>query len=72
MMPVVLALLCALGLLFAFHHVVAEGKHQAELRHRETAIRAVSVWNCNGVPGVAERDRCLSRITSPNSAPTGM
>lgn len=72
LLPVMLALLCAFGLLFAFHHVVTEGKRQAELRHRATAIHAVSVWNCNGVPGIPERDRCLSLLTPSNSTRPGM
>ena len=66
MLRMVVAMLVIFGLLLAFHDVVSNGKQQAELRHKATALRAVAVWHCNGVPAMAARDRCLSQIASPD------
>lgn len=66
MLPIIVAMLFIFGLLLAFHYVVSDGKHQAELRHQATALRAVAVWHCNGMPGYAARDRCLSQISPLN------
>jgi hypothetical protein len=67
MLPIIVALLFIFGLLLAFHYVVSDGKHQAELRHKATALRAAAVWQCNGVSPMAARDRCLSQISPLNS-----
>lgn len=66
MLPIIVAMLFIFGLLLAFHYVVSDGKHQAELRHKATALRAVAVWHCNGVQGMAARNRCLSDISPVN------
>lgn len=66
MLRMVVAMLVIFGLLLAFHDVVSNGKQQAELRHKATALRAVAVWHCNGVPAMAARDRCLLQIASPD------
>lgn len=69
-LPMLVATLFIFGLLLAFHYVVSDVKHQAELRHRATALRAAAVWQCNRVPAMAARDRCLSQISSPDGIST--
>lgn len=70
MLPMMVAMLFIFGLLLAFHYVVSDSKHQAELRHRATATRAVAVWHCNSVPAMAARDRCMSKISSLDGTST--
>ena len=64
MLPMGVAMATSFGVLLAFHHVVSDGKHQAELRHKATALRALATWQCKDVPAIAARDRCLSQLTT--------
>jgi hypothetical protein len=70
MLPIVVSMLFIFGLLLAFHYVVSDSKHQAELRHKAATLRAEAVWHCNSVPAMAARDRCLSQISSPEHIST--
>ena len=70
MLPMVVAMLFIFGLLLTFHYVVSDAKHQAELRHRATALRAMAVWHCNSAPAIPARDRCLAQISSPDGIST--
>lgn len=65
-LPVMMAMLFIFGLLLAFHYVVSDSKHQAELRHKAATMRAEAMWQCNRVPAMAARDRCLSQISPPD------
>jgi hypothetical protein len=64
------ALLITFGLMLAVYYFVSDGKHQAEMRHRATALRGKAVWHCNGALAVAARDRCLSQIFPPDNSAT--
>ena len=68
LLPIMVAMLFIFGLLLTFHYVVSDGKLQAELRHKATALRAAALWHCNSAPGIAARNRCLSQISSPDSS----
>jgi hypothetical protein len=69
-LPVMVAMVFVLGLLWAFHGVVSDSKPQAELRHKATALRAMATFHCNGVPEIAARDRCLLKLSSQDGSTT--
>lgn len=64
MLAVLAAMLFIFALLLAFHSVVSDGKHQAELRHKASASRAVAMWRCHREPARDVRNRCLAEISS--------
>jgi hypothetical protein len=64
MLPIVVAMLFIFALLLTFHYVVSDGKHQAELRHKASASRAVAMWRCHGEPARDVRNRCLAELSS--------
>lgn len=63
-LQILAAMLFIFALLLAFHYVVSDGKHQAELRHKASALRAVAMWRCHGEPARAVRNRCLAELSS--------
>ena len=62
--PAIVATLCALGLLLAFHQVVHAGVRQGEARNRATAAQANAVWGCNFMRDVSQRASCHAQLNS--------
>ena len=44
---ILLAVVLSLGMLAAFHEVVKDAVHQAELRHQANALVVEAIWRCN-------------------------
>jgi hypothetical protein len=70
LIPWLVALLIIFGLVLAVFYVVSDGKQQAEMRNRATALRAKAEWHCNSVRAVAARDRCLLQMLPPHNGGT--
>jgi hypothetical protein len=62
--PVVVAALLALGLLLAFHQVVAQVVVQADQQRAATLALHEIVWNCKLLQEPRERDGCLAQVSA--------
>jgi hypothetical protein len=62
--PWVLAMVCALGLLLAFQHVVHTGAQQGAERVRSAAAESDAVWRCNYSLEVGPRESCRAQPTA--------
>jgi hypothetical protein len=51
-----------IGLLAAFHQVVAAGVSRAEARHAAERTHGDSLWRCNALTGRSQRTECLRQI----------
>lgn len=65
-----LAALAALGLLFAFHGVVAQVVVQADLERAETVATHETVWNCKLMHRLRDRDACLAPVIAAHQLKT--
>lgn len=59
-----LATVCAAGLLMAFQEVVHAGVLQGEARNRATAAHAHEVWRCDFMSGVSQRAGCHAQLSA--------
>ena len=62
--PLLLATVCAAGLLMAFQEVVHAGVLQGEARNRATAAHSHEFWRCDFMRGVSQRASCHAQINS--------
>lgn len=62
--PVILAAVCAAGLLLAFQQVVQAGMLQGEARNRAKAALADAVWRCNYAIGLGQRESCHMQLNT--------
>lgn len=77
--PMLLACVCAAGLLLAFQQVVHAGVLQGEARNRATAAYSHELWRCDFERGVSQRASCHAQLqtsrrinaalTTPDAAP---
>jgi hypothetical protein len=54
--------LACLGLLGAFHHIVAEHVQQSQLRQAAFAAHADAIWRCSLLRGGSQRDSCRASL----------
>jgi hypothetical protein len=62
--PMLLATLCAAGLLLAFQEVVHAGVLQGEARNRATAAHSHELWRCDFMRGVSQRASCHAQLSA--------
>lgn len=60
--PMLLASVCAAGLLMAFQQVVHAGVLQGEARNRATAAYSHELWRCDFMRGVSQRASCHAQL----------
>lgn len=58
----ILASVCAAGLLLAFQQVVRAGVLQGEARNRATAAHSRAVWACNFMRSTSQRASCNAQL----------
>lgn len=66
--PVVLASVCAAGLLLAFQQVVRAGVLEGEARNRATAAHARAVMACNFMRSKSQRASCNTQLNAERLA----
>lgn len=62
--PLVLATVCAAGLLLAFQEVVHSGVLQGEARNRATATHSHALWRCDFMRSVSQRASCHAQLSA--------
>ena len=60
--PLLLATVCAAGLLMAFQEVVHAGVLQGEARNRATAAYSHEFWRCDFMRDVSQRASCHAQL----------
>lgn len=66
--PMILASVCAAGLLLAFQQVVRAGVLQGEARNRATAAHSRAVWACNFMRSTSQRASCNAQLNAERLA----